>query len=176
MLAMAACMRKLLCIAYGCWSKGEAFDPTYEKRIKAEKTDRSDACSEEDQKDRPLDLNAPISRTEAQRRRTSRKREATAPQKGASPQAGGHGASRITTHAPDHEKFDFALCICHTEEFLGVHFRRNVLDQTPASYRDQMHEVLDRVLEADSQEKTRAQLDDLRERLEEKAPLSPSGL
>ncbi len=85
MLAMTACMRKLLCIAYGCWSKGEAFDPTYEKRIKAEKTDRSDACSEEDQKDRPLDLNAPISRTEARRRRTNRKREATAPQKGASP-------------------------------------------------------------------------------------------
>jgi len=28
-----------------------------------------------------------------------------------------------------------------------AHFRRNVLDQTPASYRDQMHEVLDRVLE-----------------------------
>jgi hypothetical protein len=85
MLAMTACMRKLLCIAYGCWSKGEAFDPTYEKRIKAEKTDRSDACSEEDQKDRPLDLNAPISRTEAQRRRTNRKREAAAPQKSASP-------------------------------------------------------------------------------------------
>lgn len=85
MLAMTACMRKLLCIAYGCWSKGEAFDPTYEKRIKAGKTDRSDACSEENQNDRPLDLNAPVSRTEAQRRRTNRKREATAPQKGVGP-------------------------------------------------------------------------------------------
>jgi transposase-like protein len=50
------------------------------------------------------------------------------------------------------------------------HFRRNVLDQTPASYRDQMHQVLDQVLEADSQEKARTRLDDLRERLEEKAP------
>jgi len=40
----------------------------------------------------------------------------------------------------------------------------------PSSYRDEMHEVLDRVLEADSQEKARTQLDDLRERLEEKAP------
>ena len=50
------------------------------------------------------------------------------------------------------------------------HFRRNVLDQTPASYRDQMHEVLDRVLEASTQEEARTQLEDLRERLEEKAP------
>jgi len=50
------------------------------------------------------------------------------------------------------------------------HFRRNVLDQTPASYRDQMHDVLDRVLEAGSQEEARTRLDDLRERLEEKAP------
>ena len=50
------------------------------------------------------------------------------------------------------------------------HFRRNVLDQTPASYRDQMHQVLDRGLEAASQEEARTRLDDLRERLEEKAP------
>ena len=50
------------------------------------------------------------------------------------------------------------------------HFRRNVLDQTPASYRDQMHNVLDQVLEASTQEKARTRLDDLRERLEEKAP------
>jgi transposase-like protein len=33
-----------------------------------------------------------------------------------------------------------------------------------------MHEVLDRVLEADSQEKARTRLDDLRERLEANAP------
>ena len=50
------------------------------------------------------------------------------------------------------------------------HFRRNVLDQTPSDYRDEMHEVLDRVLEADSQEEARTRLDDLRERMEEKAP------
>ena len=49
------------------------------------------------------------------------------------------------------------------------HFRRNVLDQTPASYRDQMHNVLDQVLEAGSQEEVRTRLDDLREQLEEKA-------
>jgi transposase-like protein len=63
------------------------------------------------------------------------------------------------------------------ESFLGLiwqrcqaHFRRNVLDQTPSDYRDQMHQVLDQVLEADSQEEARTRLDDLRERLEEKAP------
>jgi transposase-like protein len=44
-----------------------------------------------------------------------------------------------------------------------------VLDQTPSDYRDEMHEVLDRILEADSQEEARTRLDDLRERLEEKA-------
>ncbi|MCS4048034.1 transposase-like protein [Salinibacter ruber] len=50
------------------------------------------------------------------------------------------------------------------------HFRRNVLDQTPSDYRDQMHEVLDQILEASSQKEARTRLDDLRERLEEKAP------
>ena len=50
------------------------------------------------------------------------------------------------------------------------HFRRNVLDQTPSGYRDQMHEVLDRVLEADSQEEARTLLDDFKRRLDEKAP------
>ena len=49
------------------------------------------------------------------------------------------------------------------------HFRRNVLGRTPASYRDQMHQVLDRVLEASTREEARTQLDDLRERLEKKA-------
>jgi transposase-like protein len=49
------------------------------------------------------------------------------------------------------------------------HFRRNVLDQTPSGYRDQMHEVLDQILEASSQKEARDRLDDLRERLEEKA-------
>jgi len=50
------------------------------------------------------------------------------------------------------------------------HFRRNVLDQTPSDYRDEMHQVLDQILEADSQEEARTRLDDLRARLEEKAP------
>ena len=49
------------------------------------------------------------------------------------------------------------------------HFRRNVLDQTPSDYRDEMHEALDQILEASSQKEARTQLDDLKERLEEKA-------
>ncbi len=50
------------------------------------------------------------------------------------------------------------------------HFRRNAEGQTPSGYRDQMHEVLDQILEASSQKKARTRLDDLREQLEEKAP------
>jgi transposase-like protein len=50
------------------------------------------------------------------------------------------------------------------------HFRRNATGRTPSGYRDEMHEVLDQVLEASTQEKTRIRLDNLRERLEEKAP------
>ncbi len=55
------------------------------------------------------------------------------------------------------------------------HFRRNVLDRTPSGYRDEMHEVLDQILEVGdlrspaSQEEARTRLDDLRERLKEKA-------
>ena len=49
------------------------------------------------------------------------------------------------------------------------HFRRNVLDRTPSGYRDQMHEMLDQILEASSQEEARTRLDDFRERLQEKA-------
>ena len=58
---------------------------------------------------------------------------------------------------------------CQTEESLGVHFRRNVLDQTPSSYQDRMHQVLDQILEAPSQEEAQSQLDALRDELEEKA-------
>ena len=44
-----------------------------------------------------------------------------------------------------------------------------ILDQTPSDYRDEMHAVLDQILEASSQEEARTRLDDLREQLEEKA-------
>ena len=39
---------------------------------------------------------------------------------------------------------------CHTKEFLGVHFRRNVIDQTPPPLRDRMHERLNSILTASS--------------------------
>jgi transposase-like protein len=49
------------------------------------------------------------------------------------------------------------------ESFPGViwqrcqaHFRRNVLDQTPAKLKDDMHEVLDSILEASSPQEARA--------------------
>ncbi|MCS4162591.1 transposase-like protein [Salinibacter ruber] len=45
-----------------------------------------------------------------------------------------------------------------------------MLDQTPSGYRDEMHEVLDQVLEASSQQEARKRLDSRRERLEEKTP------
>jgi transposase-like protein len=44
-----------------------------------------------------------------------------------------------------------------------------VLDKTPSDYQDQMHDLLDRILEANSQEEARTRLDDLREQLEENA-------
>ena len=50
-----------------------------------------------------------------------------------------------------------------------AHFRRNVLDKTPAKYRDRMHELLDNILEASSPEKAREELDEAYEELEEKA-------
>jgi transposase-like protein len=49
------------------------------------------------------------------------------------------------------------------------HFRRNATGQTPSDYQDEMHQVLDQVLEADSQEEARTRLDGLREQLEKKA-------
>ena len=57
---------------------------------------------------------------------------------------------------------------CHTEEFLGIHFRRNVIDQTPPPLRDRMHERLDSILTASAPEPARealnATLDGWRER------------
>ncbi|MCS3827797.1 transposase-like protein [Salinibacter ruber] len=50
------------------------------------------------------------------------------------------------------------------------------MGRTPSDYRDEMHEVLDRVLGADSQEEARTRLDDLRERMEEKAPAALQAL
>ena len=78
------------------------------------------------------------------------------------------GLQRVELATSDaHEGLEAALrsafpgCIwqrCHTEGFLGVHFRRNVLDKTPSSYRDRMHELLDEILEADSQRQAQQRL------------------
>lgn len=82
MLAMTACMRKLLCIAYGCWSSGQPFDPSYERRLKQRQAERNDGDEQrpDDGRGRPTDLTAPVSRTEAKRRR-----EVAMPQKGVDP-------------------------------------------------------------------------------------------
>lgn len=83
-----------------------------------------------------------------------------------------HGLSGVELATSDaHEGLKRAL-----EAFPGLiwqrcqsHFRRNVFDQTPFDYQDEMHQVLDQVLEASTQEEARTRLDDLGERLEEKA-------
>ena len=51
-----------------------------------------------------------------------------------------------------------------------AHFRRNVLDKTPSGYRDRMHELIDQILEADSQQQAQQRLERSAEDLEEKAP------
>jgi len=52
-----------------------------------------------------------------------------------------------------------------------AHFKRNVMDQTPASYKDRMdHQVLDRILKASSQQEAQDRFDDLRGELAEEAP------
>ena len=62
----------------------------------------------------------------------------------------------------------------HLEESLGVHFRRNVLDQTPANQtpaklKDEMHDRLDDILEASSPAKARAAFGRVEAALEGKA-------
>jgi len=51
-----------------------------------------------------------------------------------------------------------------------AHFRRNVLDKTPSDYRNRMHELLDQILEASSQQQAQERLGKASEELEEKAP------
>ena len=51
-----------------------------------------------------------------------------------------------------------------------AHFRRNVLDQTPSSYRDRMHQILDQLLEASSQSDMQRRFEDISGEIEEKAP------
>ena len=50
------------------------------------------------------------------------------------------------------------------------YFKRNVMDQTPASYKDRMDQVLDQVLKTSSQQEAQDRFDDLRGELAEEAP------
>ncbi len=51
-----------------------------------------------------------------------------------------------------------------------AHFRRNVLDKTPSGYRDRMHDVLDQILEAGSQQQAQQQLEKHMDALKQEAP------
>ncbi len=84
MVAAVVSMRKMLYILYACWVKNESFDPEYEKRLKKEieekrrkKKEQQKRDSNQNQNQHQLDqrIKAPISRTEAQKRK-----EATLPQ------------------------------------------------------------------------------------------------
>lgn len=87
-VAEVACMRKLLAIAYGCWSNNERFDPTYEKRLKARQKEKKSTGedSNEQAAGQSFDMSAPVSRKEAKKRR-----KATSPEKSVSPSARGQG-------------------------------------------------------------------------------------
>lgn len=91
MTAMTACMRKLLSIIYGCWSKGEQFDPGFEARIKqrqSENTGSQPTTSTEENSTPTPDLSAPISATEARKRK-----EATLPQESGDSRTRGQAAA-----------------------------------------------------------------------------------
>ena len=51
-----------------------------------------------------------------------------------------------------------------------AHFRRNVMDKTPAAYKDRMHELLDTLLQAPTPEKAQEAFDKVAEELEKNAP------
>jgi transposase-like protein len=57
---------------------------------------------------------------------------------------------------------------CHTEESLGAHFRRNVLDQMPSGYRDRMHQITGQLLEASSQSDMQRQFEEVSGEIEKK--------
>lgn len=87
-VAEVACMRKLLAIVYGCWSKGQRFDPTFEKRLKARQEEKArEERSDAQQPNEEPDPSAPVSRREAKRRK-----KAASPQKSGSSSDRGQGA------------------------------------------------------------------------------------
>jgi len=69
MVAVVACMRKMLHIIYGCWISGKLFDPCRHMRLK-ENTPPADKASLRTIPDhQSLSLKAPISRREAMKRK-----------------------------------------------------------------------------------------------------------
>lgn len=83
------------------------------------------------------------------------------------------GLRRVELATSDaHEGLESAL----REAFPGCiwqrcqsHFRRNVLDKTPADYQDRMHDLLDQTLEAASQQEAQRRLEEVSGELEEEA-------
>ena len=58
---------------------------------------------------------------------------------------------------------------CHTEESLGLHFRRNVADRVPAASKERVHAMLDSILEAPSPADAREALECVTTQLQEMA-------
>lgn len=86
------------------------------------------------------------------------------------------GLQRVEVATSDaHEGLEAALrsafpgCIWNRCQ---AHFRRNVLDKTPSGYRDRMHDLLDQILEADSQQAAQERLEEVSLELDEKAPVA----
>lgn len=78
---------------YGCWIKGERFDPAFEKRLKQRRAKRTSvqvSGTAEPSVAPRLSLAAPISRKEAQRRR-----ETALPQKGVGSSVRGQGLASL---------------------------------------------------------------------------------
>lgn len=88
MVSMVACMRKLVHIIYGCTLKGEPFDPEFEQRLKRRKKETGQVEPAGRPEGQLVDLRAPISRKEAQRRR-----ETVSPQESISSGVRGQEAS-----------------------------------------------------------------------------------
>ena len=83
-------MRKLLAIVYGCCSKGQHFDPTFEEGVKARQQDTS---QEEDLDEKQTAyMRALICQLPSSQREAKRRRKTTSPQKCVSPSARGQGA------------------------------------------------------------------------------------
>ena len=85
------------------------------------------------------------------------------------------GLRRVELATSDaHEGLESAL----RETFPGciwqrcqAHFRRNVIDKTPSDYQGRMHQLLDQILEADSQQEASRRLEEVSSKLEDEAKM-----